>query len=154
ATVPPIPGLADAQPLTHIEALELDHVPEHLLVIGGGYVGIELSQAVRRFGSSVSILDTNDRLLPREDDDVCDALRGLLRDEGIKVILNAHLKRVSGKSGDRVQVVVEQNGTEKTFAGTHILVATGRTPNTEGLDLKSAGVELTDRGYIKVNERL
>src|SRR5262249_30084896 len=82
ATVPPIPGLADAQPLTHIEALELDHVPEHLLVIGGGYVGIELSQAVRRFGSSVSILDTNDRLLPREDDDVCDALRGLLRDEG------------------------------------------------------------------------
>lgn len=154
ATVPPIPGLADAQPLTHIEALELDHLPEHLLVIGGGYVGIELSQAMRRFGSSVTVLDTNDRLLPREDDDVCDTLRSLLHDEGIKVVLNARLKRVSGKSGIQVQVAIEQNGMEMTFTGTHILVATGRTPNTEGLNLESAGVELTDRGYIKVNERL
>ena len=154
ATVPPIPGLAETQPLTHIEALELDHVPERLLVIGGGYVGIELSQAMRRFGSSVTVVDANDRLLPREDDDVCDALRSLLQDEGIEVVLNARLKRISGKSGDRVQVVIEQNGAEKTFAGTHILVATGRTPNTEGLNLDSAGVELTDRGYIKVNEHL
>ena len=85
ATVPAIPGLAEAQPLTHIEALELDQVPERLLVVGGGYVGIELSQAMRRFGSNVSILDTNPRLLPREDDDVCDGLRSLLEDEGIEV---------------------------------------------------------------------
>jgi pyruvate/2-oxoglutarate dehydrogenase complex dihydrolipoamide dehydrogenase (E3) component len=152
--VPPIAGLAQAQPLTHIEALELDQIPEHLLVVGGGYVGIELSQAMRRFGSNVSVLDTNDRLLPREDDDVCDALSSLLQDEGIDVVLNMRLKKISGKSGSKVEVVVEQNGAEKTFAGSHVLVAAGRTPNTEGLGLESAGIELTDRGYIKVNERL
>ena len=154
ATLPPIPGLVEAQPLTHIEALELDRVPEHLLVLGGGYVGIELSQAMRRFGSNVSVLDTNDRLLPREDDDVCDGLRTLLQDEGIDVVLNVRLKRISGKSGNKVHVVVEQNGAEKTFTGSHILVAVGRTPNTEELGLEAAGVELTDRGYIKVSERL
>ena len=101
ATLPPVPGLAEAQPLTHIEALELDRVPEHLLVLGGGYVGIELSQAMRRFGSNVSVLDANDRLLAREDDDVCDALRSLLQDEGIEVVLNVHPRRISGKPGTR-----------------------------------------------------
>jgi pyruvate/2-oxoglutarate dehydrogenase complex dihydrolipoamide dehydrogenase (E3) component len=154
ATLPPISGLVEAQPLTHIEALELDRVPEHLLVLGGGYVGVELSQAMRRFGSNVLVLDTNDRLLPREDDDVCDALLRLLQDEGIEVVLNAHPTRISGKSGESVQVVVDQHGAEKTFAGTHLLVAAGRTPNTKGLGLEAAGVELTDRGYINVNERL
>jgi pyruvate/2-oxoglutarate dehydrogenase complex dihydrolipoamide dehydrogenase (E3) component len=154
ANLPPIPGLVEAQPLTHIEALELDRVPEHLLVVGGGYVGIELSQAMRRFGSNVSVLDANDRLLPREDDEVCDALRRLLQDEGIEVVLNVHPTRISGRSGETVQVMVDQHGAKKTFAGTHLLVAAGRTPNTEGLGLKAAGVELTDRSYIKVNERL
>ncbi len=154
ATVPPFPGLAEAQPLTHIEALELDEIPEHLLVIGGGYVGIELSQAMRRFGSKVSVIDRNERLMSREDDDVCDALRSLLNDEGIDIVLNAQVKRVAGKSGDSVSVVMEQNGAEKVLQGTHVLVASGRTPNTEGLGLEVAGVELTDRGYIKVNDRL
>jgi len=154
ATLPPIPGLGDARPLTHIEALELDEVPKHLVVIGGGYVGVELSQAMRRFGSKVSVIDTNQHLLPREDEDVCDALRSLLQDEGIEVILNALLKRVSGKSGESVQVMFEQNGAKKTLEGTHVLVAAGRTPNTSELSLELAGVELTDRGYIKVNERL
>jgi len=149
-----IPGLAEAQPMTHIEALELDEVPEHLLVIGGGYVGVELSQAMRRFGSEVSVIDTNDRLMAREDEDVCEALHSLLEDEGIKVFLNARISRVSGRSGDSVSVVFEQSGTEKVLKGSHLLVATGRTPNTEGLGLELAGVELTDRGYIKVNERL
>ena len=154
ATLPPIPGLAEAQPLTHIEALELDQVPEHLLVIGGGYVGVELSQAMRRFGSQVSIIDPSERLMPREDVDVCDALRSLLKDEGIDVLLNARPKQVLGKSGDAVRLVFEQNGTERTLAGSHILVAAGRTPNTEGLGLDLAGVEVTPRGHIKVNERL
>ena len=154
ATIPALTGLAEAQPLTHIEALELDRVPERLIVVGGGYVGIELAQAMRRFGSNVSVLDTNSRLLPREDDDVSDGLRSLLEDEGIEIVLNANLKRISGKSGDKVQVVIEQNGAERIYAGTHVLIAAGRTPNTEGLGLESAGVELTDRGYIRVNERL
>jgi pyruvate/2-oxoglutarate dehydrogenase complex dihydrolipoamide dehydrogenase (E3) component len=149
-----IPGLAEAKPLTHIEALELDRVPEHLIVIGGGYVGIELSQAMRRFGSNVTVLDRNQRLMAKEDEDVCEALRALLQDEGIDILLSARVERLSGKSGDAVSVIVESEGTAKTIEGSHVLVAAGRTPNTEGLGLDIAGVELTDRGYIKVNERL
>jgi pyruvate/2-oxoglutarate dehydrogenase complex dihydrolipoamide dehydrogenase (E3) component len=154
ASLEPIPGLAEAQPLTHIEALELGQVPEHLLVIGGGYVGVELSQAVRRFGSKVTVVDRNGRLMSKEDPDVCEALRSLLADEGIDIFLNARIKQVSGKCGDSVSVVVEQNGIERVLKGSHVLVATGRNPNTERLDLELTGVELTDRGYIKVNERL
>jgi pyruvate/2-oxoglutarate dehydrogenase complex dihydrolipoamide dehydrogenase (E3) component len=154
AALEPIPGLADAQPLTHVEALELDEVPEHLLVIGGGYVGLELSQAMRRFGSKVSVIDRNGRLLHREDEDVTEALGTLFEDEGIELILNTRIKRISGKSGQSVKVVAEQNGTEKTFEGTDLLVATGRVPNTDSMGLELAGVELTDRGYVKVNERL
>jgi len=154
AALEAIPGLAEAKPLTHVEALELDRVPEHLLVIGGGYVGIELSQAMRRFGSKVTVIDRNGRLMRKEDPDVCEALASLLADEGIDILLNARIRRVSGKSGDSVSVVTEQNGIEKVLKGSHVLVATGRTPNTEGLGLKLAGVELTSQGYVKVNERL
>ena len=154
AALEAIPGLAEAQPLTHIEALELDKIPEHLLVMGGGYVGVELSQAMRRFGSKVTVIDRNERLMSREDKDVCEALGNLLADEDIEIVLNARIKRVSGKSGDSVSIVLDQDGTEKSITGSHLLVATGRTPNTQGLGLELAGVELNDRGYIKVNERL
>jgi pyruvate/2-oxoglutarate dehydrogenase complex dihydrolipoamide dehydrogenase (E3) component len=154
ASLDPVPGLAESHPLTHIEALELDEVPEHLLVIGGGYVGLELSQAMRRFGSKVSVIEHNGQLVYREDEDVTEALRALLGDEGIEIILNAQVKRVSGKSGQSVKIVLDQNGTEKTLDGSHVLVAAGRTPNTEGIGLELGGVEVTDRGYIKVNERL
>src|ERR1700726_550150 len=153
AALETIPGLAEAQPLTHIEALELDEIPDRLLVVGGGYVGVELSQAMRRFGSKVTVIDRNVRLMSKEDPDVCEALRSLLADEGIDILLNARIKQVSGKSGDSVTVVVTQNGVEKALNGSHVLVATGRHPNTEGLDLELTGVELTDRGYIKVKER-
>jgi pyruvate/2-oxoglutarate dehydrogenase complex dihydrolipoamide dehydrogenase (E3) component len=149
-----IPGLAEAEPLTHIEALELDNVPEHLLIIGSGYVGVEFAQAMRRFGSRVTVIGRRQRLMPQEDEDVGEALRSLLEEEGINILLNAGVKRVSAKSGDSVNLVIEQNGTEKTLEGSHVLVAAGRTPNTEGLGLESGGVELTDRGYIKVNDRL
>jgi pyruvate/2-oxoglutarate dehydrogenase complex dihydrolipoamide dehydrogenase (E3) component len=154
ATLQAIPGLAGAQPLTHIEALELGEVPDHLIVIGGGYVGLELSQAMRRFGSNVSIIERNDRVLHREDEDVSEGLRSLFEDEGIRPFLNARVKSVSGNSGKSVQVVIEQNGKENVLEGTHLLVAAGRTPNTADIGLELAGVELTDRGYIKVNERL
>jgi pyruvate/2-oxoglutarate dehydrogenase complex dihydrolipoamide dehydrogenase (E3) component len=154
AALETIPGLAEAQPLTHIEALELDEIPEHLLVVGAGYVGVEMSQAMRRFGSRVTVIDRNGRLMSKEDPDVCEALGSLLAEEGIDILLNARIKQVSGKSGDSVSVVVEQNGIEKPLKGSHLLVATGRSPNTEELGLELTGVELTDRGYIKVNERL
>ena len=149
-----IPGLAEAEPMTHIEALELEQIPEHLVIVGSGYVGVEFAQAMRRFGSRVTVIGRRQRLMPQEDEDVSEALRSLLEDEGIEVLQNTRIKRVSGRSGNSVRVVIEQNGSEKTLDGTHVLVAAGRTPNTEGLGLELAGVELTDRGYIKVNERL
>jgi pyruvate/2-oxoglutarate dehydrogenase complex dihydrolipoamide dehydrogenase (E3) component len=154
AALDPIPGLAEAKPLTHVEALELDQLPEHLIVIGGGYVGLEFSQAMRRFGSRVSVIDRNGRVLHREDEDVSDALRLLLEEEGIDVILNAQIRKVSGKSGQSVKVVIEQDGAEKVLEGSHLLVTAGRVPNTEGLGVESAGVELTPQGYIKVDDRL
>lgn len=154
ATIPDTPGLSEAKPLTHIEALELDHIPGHLIVLGGGYIGLELAQAMRRFGSQVTIIDSNNRLAHREDEDVSDALQKLCEDEGIDLVLNAHVESVEGLSGDSVKIRVVQHGTEKILNGTHVLVATGRTPNTEGIGLQVAGVELTDRGYIEVNDRL
>ena len=154
ATIEPIPGLAEAKPLTHIEALELAGIPEHLIVIGSGYVGLELAQAMRRFGSRVSVIGRRQRLLPQEDEDVADALRLLLEDEGIEIFLEAHIKQVSGTSGNSVCVSIEHDGMERALKGSHVLVATGRTPNTEGLGLEHAGIELTHRGYLKVNNRL
>jgi pyruvate/2-oxoglutarate dehydrogenase complex dihydrolipoamide dehydrogenase (E3) component len=102
----------------------------------------------------VTVIDRNERLMSREDEDVCQALSSVLEDDGIDLVLNARIKRVSGRSGESVSVVLEQSGAKKVVEGSHILVATGRTPNTEGLGLELAGIELTDRGYIKANERL
>src|SRR5438132_9145132 len=149
ASLEPIPGLAKAQPLTHIEALELGQVHEHLLVIGGGYVGIELSQAMRRFGSKVTVVDRNGRLMSKEDSDVCEALRNLLADEGIDILLNARIKQVSGKSGDSVSVAVEQNGMEKVLKGIHILDATGRNTNPDAVSLARSKVQLTTHGQFE-----
>jgi len=154
AALEKIPGLAESEPLTHVEALELDHVPEHLVVIGGGYVGVELAQAMRRFGSKVTLVERNEQLVYREDEDVTQGLRELFRDEGIEIVMDAHIRSVSGKSGERVKLALEQKGAEKTVEGSDLLVAAGRIPNTEGLGLDVAGVALTDRGYIKVNDRL
>jgi len=154
ATIADIPGLLDSKPLTHIEALELNHVPEHLLVLGGGYVGLELAQAMRRFGSKVTVIDRNERLAHREDEDVSHSLHELCHDEGIELVMKAHVAGVEGRSGQAVRLRAAQSGLEKLVEGTHLLVAAGRTPNTDGIGLELAGVELTDRGYIKVNEQL
>jgi pyruvate/2-oxoglutarate dehydrogenase complex dihydrolipoamide dehydrogenase (E3) component len=156
AALDAIPGLVKAQPLTHIEALELDELPEHLVVIGAGYVGLEMAQAFRRFGSKVSLIDRSERLMRREDDDITEALKSVLEAEGIELVLNAQIKRLSGKSGESVRILMEKNGNggTKTLEGSHLLVATGRIPNTQDVGLESAGVQLTASGYIQVNEHL
>jgi pyruvate/2-oxoglutarate dehydrogenase complex dihydrolipoamide dehydrogenase (E3) component len=154
AAIENIPGLIEAQPLTHVEALELDVVPEHLIVVGGGYVGLEFAQAMRRFGSKVTVIDRNHRVIHGEDDDITEGLQSLLQDEGIELVLNARIKSVSGVSGNSVRVTLDQNDEEKSLEGTHLLVAAGRVPNTKDIGLEVTGVELTKHGYIKVNERL
>nr|WP_246441658.1 FAD-dependent oxidoreductase [Aminobacter aganoensis] len=154
ATIPPVPGLAEAKPLTHIEALELDRLPAHLIVLGGGHVGLELAQAYRRFGSRVTIVDRGPRLLKREDEDVSDEIRRILEAEGIEVLLSAEIEKVEGRSAGSVRATIRTSDGSKVIEGTDMLVAAGRTPNTRGIGLEEAGVALTDRGYIQVNERL
>jgi pyruvate/2-oxoglutarate dehydrogenase complex dihydrolipoamide dehydrogenase (E3) component len=154
ATIPPIPGLADAGPLTNIELLELDRLPEHLVVLGGGYVGLEFAQAYRRFGSRVTVVEHGQQLLGREDPDIAEEIQRLLGAEAIEVVLGADVLGVEGRSGEGVRLRMRLAGGERTIAGSDILVATGRTPNTAGIGLDVAGVELTPRGYIKVNDRL
>src|SRR5271155_3474080 len=154
ATLEPIPGLAEAKPLTHIEALELDHIPKHLLVLGAGYVGLELAQAFRRFGAEVTLIDRNSRLAHHEDEDISRGLEEMCRDEGITVVTNAKTSRVEGNSGEWIRLLGSRDGTELSLEGTHLLVAGGRMPNTNGIGLEKAGVETTERGHLKVNERL
>lgn len=154
ATIPPVPGLAEARPLTHIKALKLDRLPAHLIVLGGGYVGLELAQAYRRFGSRLTIVDRGPRLLKREDEDVSDEVRRILEAEDIEVLVSAEIEKVEGRSGESVRATIRTPDGLRTIEGTDILVPAGRTPNTRGIGLEEAGVALTDRGTIKVNDRL
>src|SRR6478735_3295814 len=154
AAIPRIPGLEAARPLTHVEALELDDLPAHLIVLGGGYVGLELAQAYLRFGSRVTVIEHGPQLMGgREDPDVTDEMQRILCDEGIEVVTAAEAVRGLGRSGD-VGIVVRTAAGERNIAGSDILVASGRTPNTAGIGLAEAGVELDTRGYIRVNGRL
>lgn len=154
ATILPIPGLRESKPLTHIEALELDHVPEHLLIFGGGYVGLEFAQAFRRFGSRVTIIERSARLLHDEDDDIAQAVTAVFTGEGIELVNNADVTEVQGTSGQLVTVQLQREGHRTRLQGTHLLVATGRTPNTDGIGLDASGVKLTPLGHVQVNERL
>jgi pyruvate/2-oxoglutarate dehydrogenase complex dihydrolipoamide dehydrogenase (E3) component len=154
ATIPPIAGLSDARPLTHVELLELDRLPEHLVLLGGGYVGLEMAQAYRRFGSRVTIVHHGEQLLDREDPDVSAELHRILVEEGIDIVLRADVLAVDGRSGDGVRLGLSAAGGQRTIDGSDLLVAVGRTPNTAGIGLELAGVELDARGYVRVNERL
>jgi pyruvate/2-oxoglutarate dehydrogenase complex dihydrolipoamide dehydrogenase (E3) component len=121
-----------------------------LIVLGSGYIALEFSQAMRRFGSKVTIVARSGRLLHREDEDISEALRDLFVDEGIDLVMNAQVKRISGRSGDSVRILIDKNGGAKTLEGTHLLVALGRVPNTTGIGLEQAGIEVIDRGCIRV----
>jgi pyruvate/2-oxoglutarate dehydrogenase complex dihydrolipoamide dehydrogenase (E3) component len=154
ATVPDVPGLVAARPMTHVELLDLDRLPEHLIVIGGGYVGLELAQAMRRFGARVTVIEQGQQLAGREDADVGAAILELFGDEGITVHLRRQVRNVKGESGSSVHVVTEGLDGEEIVEGTDLLVGVGRTPNTGGIGLERAGVKLTDAGYIAVDGRL
>lgn len=154
ARIPNVPGLADARPMTHVEALNLERLPEHLVILGGGYVGLEFAQAMRRFGSRVTIVHHGPRLLEKEDADVSTGLLELMKDEGIEVLLNSEVLKVTGRSGEMATLLVRSGTNDRTLQASDILVAAGRTPNTDRLSLDRAGVEIDSRGYIRVNERL
>ncbi len=154
AAIPSIPGLAEARPLTHIEALDLDYAPSHLIVLGGGYVGLELAQAYGRFGSRVTVIETGPRIMSREDPDIAAAVHGILGEEGIRFVLSAEPVAVQGRSGEGVSLTARMPAGTQTIEASDILVATGRIPNTTGIGLQAAGVCLDARGFIRVNERL
>ncbi len=157
AAIPRIAGFGEIRSLTNVldnaSIMELDHVPEHLLVLGGGYIGLEFGQMFRRFGSRVTILQSNAQLLTHEDADIVDEITKILREDGIEVLLDAKTQRVSG---DASKIMLEfRQGTEQgKVDGTHLLVAVGRTPNTEDLDLAAAGIATDDKGFVWVNSRL
>ena len=155
SAIPPLDGLDAVPYLTSTSILELTERPEHLIVLGGGYVGLEFAQAFRRFGSRVTVVQRGAQLLPREDADVAEAVTEILRDDGIAVHCGAEAVRVEGRTGDvRLTWRSRDGGAEQVIAGSHLLVATGRTPNTDDLALDAAGVETDARGYVPVNGRL
>ena len=154
AAIPDVPGLAASQPMTHVEALNLDRLPDHLVVLGGGYVGIELAQAMRRFGSRVTLIEKAPQLVGQEDSDVGVALLELFRDEGIEVLLQTEIHQVQGRSGQEIRLHCQNANGARVIDATDVLVATGRMPNTHGIGLDQTGVQLDGKGYIKVNDRL
>jgi pyruvate/2-oxoglutarate dehydrogenase complex dihydrolipoamide dehydrogenase (E3) component len=154
AAIPDVPGLEAAAPLTNIEALDLDYLPNHLIVLGGGYVGLEMAQAYRRFGSRVTVIERGPQLMGREDRDVADEMQKILGGEGIACLLGTEVLNVGGRSGEDVSLIVRTESGEQAFTGSDILVASGRVPNTAGIGLEQAGIALDEGGYIRVNERL
>jgi pyruvate/2-oxoglutarate dehydrogenase complex dihydrolipoamide dehydrogenase (E3) component len=154
AAIPETPGLKAAGPLTNIEALELGYLPSHLIVLGGGYVGLELAQAYGRFGSRVTVLEQGPQIMGREDRDVAEEIQRILSSEGIEFLLNADVVEVRGRSGEGLSLTLRTASGERVIGGSDILVAAGRVPNTAGIGLEEAGVDLDERGYIRVNERL
>jgi pyruvate/2-oxoglutarate dehydrogenase complex dihydrolipoamide dehydrogenase (E3) component len=151
---PPVPGLDSVSVLDSTSIMELDVVPEHLLVLGGGYVGLEFGQMFRRFGSAVTIVQRTERLLGREDPDVADEVAKLLREDGVEVLLQSDAVHAAKAADGRIQLRMRTPDGDRTLTGSHLLAAAGRVPNTERLNLEAAGVRKDARGFVTVNERL
>jgi len=149
----PLKGLDSVPFLDNASIMELDELPEHLLVLGGGYVGLEFGQMFLRFGSRVTVIQQGKQLLPNEDPDIADEIAAILREDGIEIVLEAQAELAS-TAGGNVQLSVKVKGQSRSFEGTHLLVATGRRPNTDKLNLQAAGVRTDARGFISVNDKL
>jgi pyruvate/2-oxoglutarate dehydrogenase complex dihydrolipoamide dehydrogenase (E3) component len=152
--LPDIDGLAQARPLTSESLLEFRRIPQRLLVLGGGYVGIELGQAMQRLGARVTIVERGPQLLAGEDADIAVEVARLLREDGVEIHLGTRIERVARASSGDVRVEVVREGHDRTFVADDVLVALGRTPNSQGVGLDDAGVEVDDRGFVRVDERL
>jgi pyruvate/2-oxoglutarate dehydrogenase complex dihydrolipoamide dehydrogenase (E3) component len=153
AAIPPIPGLGQVPYLTNSSMLDIDFLPPHLVILGGSYIGLEFGQMYRRFGSEVTVIEVGPRLVAREDHDVSQAIADFLKEEGIDVRVDSKIIGVE-KQGNAIAVKVESAGRISQIVGTHMLVATGRRPNTDDLGLDKAGIATDARGYIQVDEEL
>lgn len=147
-------GFEDVDHLTNSSILQLEKVPESLIIIGGSYIGLEFAQIFKRLGSKVTVLEMSDYLISKEDQHTSELVRKVLEDEGIKVICGAHCLKGKNKKSDSVTVSYHKEGKDKKISGTHVLIATGRLPNADLLKPEKAGLELTERGYIEVNATL
>ncbi|MEE9154037.1 MAG: mercuric reductase [candidate division NC10 bacterium] len=150
---PPVAGLDSVPTLDSTSIMELDVLPEHLLVLGGGYIGLEFGQMFRRFGSAVTVVQRGKQLLAREDTDIAEEVTKILREDGVEVLLETQALRAE-KADSTVRLTVRTPTGERVLSGTHLLVAAGRAPNTDGLNLGAAGVQIDERGFVQVNERL
>jgi len=153
ASVPDIPGLKDVAFLTNTTMMSIDSLPEHLVIIGGSYIGLEFAQMYRRFGSQVTVVEMAPKLLPREDDDVAQEIRAILEREGVAIRTGAQCMTLH-KKGERIMVGLSCQDGAPVAEGTHVLLAVGRKPNTHDLGLQEAGIEADERGYIKVDDEL
>jgi pyruvate/2-oxoglutarate dehydrogenase complex dihydrolipoamide dehydrogenase (E3) component len=153
ASIPPIPGLEEVEYLTNSSMMEVDFLPRHLVIFGGGYVGLEFGQMFRRFGGEVTIVEMGPRLTPHEDEDVSAAIKEILEREGVDVRVHSQCARLD-KDGDDIIVSLETDGRKSAVRGSHLLVAAGRRPNTDDLGLQKAGVATDARGYIQVDDQL
>ena len=151
-TRPPLKGIDDMSTLDNASIMELEQVPEHLVVVGGSYIGLEFAQMMRRFGAEVTVVERSKRLLPREDQDVSDGIRAILEAEGVRFRLGAECLSLA-RRGSRIAVGAECEGEAPAIEGSHVLLAVGRQPNTEGLGLDAAGIQVDDRGYIEVDDQ-
>ena len=151
---PDLPGLDGVSALNSTSIMELDEVPEHLLVLGGGYVGVEFAQMFRRFGSQVTIVQRGGQVLSHEDGDIAEEVIKVLREDGIEVLLDTDAEGVEQDPKGNVRLSVTTPEGDRTLVGSHLLLAVGRGPNTDRLNLEAAGIEIAGHGYIKVNERL
>jgi pyruvate/2-oxoglutarate dehydrogenase complex dihydrolipoamide dehydrogenase (E3) component len=152
--IPPLEGIETIPTLNSTSIMELDSVPEHLLIIGGGYIGLEFGQMFRRFGSQVTIVHRGAQVLAREDKDVAEEVEKILREDGVEVLLQTKLKRVEKDASGKIQLTVETPEGERTLAGSHLLLASGRIPNTDKLNLAVTGVATNEHGLIQVNDKL